>query len=394
MKFTESGRIDVEVSCLEEGDQTAVAIKVTDTGVGIDPSQIERVFGRFEQADGSISRRFGGTGLGLAISQSLAAQMGGKITVTSEPGQGSAFSVHMHLPRGAQEDLDLAEGSEALPDLGMADLKVLIVEDVDVNQELIRLLLERFCARIDCVEDGQAALDLAAASDADYDLVLMDVQMPVMDGLEASRLIRALGGDWARIPILALTANVLPDQIARCRAAGMQDHIGKPFESDVLISAVAKWARIARAGLTQPVAAGPAPRTPAPPRPGIDGQKLERLKDQIGGAALNTLLRALVGQLNMIGGGGLLERDKLRARAHSVLGAAGMLGFEDVEQACRRLEQACVCDGALEPALKQAIRACRHANGEIEQLLAASATFETTPDQQLHEALTRRMTTH
>ena len=384
VKFTEAGRISVEVDCREEAGGTALKVRVADTGIGIDEAQFNRLFERFEQSDGSTSRRFGGTGLGLAISRSLMTQMKGDISVSSTPGRGSAFTVSLTLPSAAQEDIDCPEMFDVLPELGLTDLKLLIAEDVDVNQELIRLLLERFCSRIDCVEDGQAALDMAAATGADYDLVLMDVQMPVMDGLEASRLIRALGGAWSSVPILALTANVLPDQIALCRAAGMQDHIGKPFDSNILMSAVAKWARISRARASKPVRVVPRPRSQAQELArrfeGMNFDKLHRLEGQIGSPALEQLLRAMSGQLRSLVGAGRLERDEIRATAHRVLGAAGMLGFDGAARACRRLEQACLGDDVLTQVRRDAVGACRLAREQLEQILTFGAPFQAPPD--------------
>ena len=382
VKFTEKGRVEVLVSCRERGELVDVLIEVVDTGVGVAPDQIDRLFERFEQADGSMSRRFGGTGLGLAISRSLVDRMGGHISVKSVLGEGSTFTVSLSMPAGAEEEFDLEKAAMALPVVEIADLRVLIVEDVDINQELLRLLLDRYCACIDCVDDGQAAVDAAGNPEADYDLVLMDVQMPVMDGLEATRLIRALGGKWVHLPILALTANVMPDQIALCRASGMHDHIAKPFESGSLLSTVARWARIQRAGKSPAMAptysgAGlsTTPATQAPAMVQFDEARIDKLQIQIGPTALAGLLAALASQFGRFKDCRTMPSDDLRTLAHSILGAAWSLGFNEASQALRTIEQARSDGDDLEPSLSAAVHACLRAQARIDGLLATPGRF-------------------
>jgi len=221
-----------------EAETARLRIEVTDTGIGIAENQIANVFERFAQADGGISRQFGGTGLGLAISKRIIERMDGQIGVVSTQGRGSTFWFEVSTPAVSLDTVQAAlnEGVSSLT----APLRVLVVEDNAVNRELVCTLLAPFDIAIDTACDG--AEGLAAAERGGYDLILMDVQMPVMDGLTATRLIRANNNT---APIVALTANILPEQIAKCLAAGMNDHIGKPFQPARLLETVVRWTQIA-----------------------------------------------------------------------------------------------------------------------------------------------------
>jgi len=229
VKFTVSGEIRVEVD--RRGERLRVA--VSDSGIGIPADKIDTLFERFIQADTSTTRVYGGTGLGLAISRRLIAIMGGEIGATSRPGEGSTFWFEVPLPVA---EAALATGSDevvALP----AGLRVLMADDAPANRELVRIILEGWDVRLQTVENGAEAVQ-AAATGA-YDLILMDVHMPVMDGMDATRAIRALAGAAGRVPVLALTANVQPEQVEACRAAGMDAHIGKPIQIAQLLGEMA-----------------------------------------------------------------------------------------------------------------------------------------------------------
>lgn len=265
VKFTSAGAVRMSLSveptaAVAEvrrergaGPPVQVTIVVEDSGVGIPAASIPKLFRRYEQADRSVARRFGGTGLGLAISKTLLEAMNGTIAVESSPGAGSRFSVSLPLPRSA-ERRPVSRGVRPRRPVGVDALKgraILLAEDVALNRKLVQLMLAPLGAEVDVVVDGRAAVE--AVRQRDYALVLMDMEMPILNGLEATRDIRALGGAHASLPIVALTANVFPEQLAQCRDAGMDDCLSKPFGPDELTGIALKWAR----GLS-PAAAGPA----------------------------------------------------------------------------------------------------------------------------------------
>jgi signal transduction histidine kinase len=233
LKFTEAGRIVVGL----ERVGGAVEITVTDSGVGISAEALSRLFGKFEQADASTTRRYGGAGLGLSICRELAELMGGSITAQSEPGRGSAFRVSLPIPwRGEAAQPAPAVATEAA---GWGrPLRVLAAEDNAVNQLVLKTLLAQVGVEPEIVSDGQAAVDAWAREP--WDLILMDVQMPVMDGPTAARAIRAAEAKSgrARTPIVALTANAMSHQVAAYADAGMDGHVAKPIEAAALFAAL------------------------------------------------------------------------------------------------------------------------------------------------------------
>ena len=238
IKFTASGEIVVTVSQRAEGEARRLRVEVKDSGIGVPPDQAETIFDRFTQADASISRQFGGTGLGLAISKRIIEALGGAIGLISAPGQGSTFWFELSTDL-APADSD-AEPADAAPPPIEAALRLLVVDDNAVNRELISSLLAPFGVEIETAADGAQAIE--AATRAPFDLILMDVQMPVMDGLTATRRLRALTPPGAaHTPIIAMTANVLDEQVDRCLEAGMDDHVGKPISPQKLLEAIARW---------------------------------------------------------------------------------------------------------------------------------------------------------
>jgi len=238
IKFTRTGGVELALSHRILADRCALRIEVRDTGIGIEAAHIDSLFMRFTQADASVSRTFGGTGLGLAISKQIVQAMGGRIGADSVVGRGSTFWFEVELPLAGELAAARTEPDQpaAIPD---RPIRVLVVEDNPVNRELIAALLSPFEIEIETAADGAEAVE--AVGRASFDVILMDVQMPIMDGLTATRRIRAMPGRCARTPILAMTANVLPDQIARCREAGMDDHLGKPINPTRLLEALERW---------------------------------------------------------------------------------------------------------------------------------------------------------
>ena len=247
VKFTGAGEVRLKVDARAVGAAVHLGIAVEDSGIGIAPEQIANLFQRYTQADGSIGRRFGGTGLGLAISKRLAEAMDASIEVESTPKAGSRFLVSLVLPvaevpAGPNAGLDRLRG----PDVAaMRGKRLLVAEDVAINRKLVQAILSPLGCIVDTVGNGADAL--AVVQRRDYALVLMDMEMPELDGLEATRAIRALGGRFTHLPILALTANVFPEQAERAKAAGMDELITKPIDADHLIETVIRWSSGPRA---------------------------------------------------------------------------------------------------------------------------------------------------
>jgi len=267
-KFTpEGGKIVLNIKNQEESEsECLLRVEVADNGIGIPVDQQARLFKSFEQADKNISKHFGGTGLGLAISKKLVEMMGGQIWVESELGKGATFIFTIKLKKyrssnrrvdvgavmnsareigkliGGESDAEKPTDWNSLPDdIKNGSRRVLLAEDVEINRELVSMYFEDSGITLDFAEDGQEALDKFKASPEKYCLILMDIQMPIMDGYEAARSIRAIGTDWAKnVPIIAMTANVFKEDIDNCFAAGMNDHVGKPIEMEVLHDKVFK----------------------------------------------------------------------------------------------------------------------------------------------------------
>ena len=234
VKFTEKGRIRLRLSTSLAGRMRRALIEVEDTGVGFDPHDADRLFQRFEQGDGSFTRRFGGTGLGLAICRQLVGLMGGTIGAVGRPGRGSTFTVELPWPTAQLEPATPLD-EEATP----AGLKVLVAEDNPTNRKVAELMLAAVGADTLCVENGKLAVE--AVRDDDYDIALMDLQMPVMDGLEAIRTIRReeAASGRPRLPIVVVSANVAPEHLAASAAAGADAHVGKPIRPEELFGAIA-----------------------------------------------------------------------------------------------------------------------------------------------------------
>ena len=269
VKFTEQGEVRLTAHLAEFDGEHRLVIAVSDTGIGILPERRESIFGEFVQADHSITRRYGGSGLGLAISNRLARLMGGSITLESRPGEGT--TVTLQLPAMPVEKP--SEVGEPLPArskrVAQRSARVLLAEDHEVNQILVHAMLAKAGHDLTIVADGRQAVEAvqrSSESGVRFDVVLMDMQMPVMDGLAATRAIRMAErpGDL-RLPIVALTANAFASDLEACRAAGMDDHVAKPMSMDSLLHAVDRWSHSRDTRATHDAAP---PAGALPPLPG------------------------------------------------------------------------------------------------------------------------------
>ena len=244
IKFTHKGRVVVSADLISETDESVlVGFAVKDTGIGIPEDKISTVFDKFAQADASTTRRYGGSGLGLTISAQLVELMHGELRATSQPGLGSVFAFELefkrHTPRKSIDVTDAPSDDRSTGTPSRA--KILIVEDSEINQVIASKQLEALGCRVEIAADGAEAL-IALQSADDFDLILMDCQMPNMDGMEATRQIRrreTQGG--RRIPIVAMTANALTGDRDRCLAAGMDDYFTKPLEKATIAAIVDKY---------------------------------------------------------------------------------------------------------------------------------------------------------
>jgi PAS domain S-box-containing protein len=349
VKFTKDGTIRIRASLLAEGlgDGPAVCIEVIDTGIGISKEKLAKLFDPFVQADSSTSREYGGTGLGLTISARIVDLLGGTISVSSEPGKGSTFAVT--LPTGNLDGVEMMEmPSEALA-AGGADtshavidgnalrgIHILVAEDGPDNQRLIKTLLSKAGAVVTLVEDGSAAVD--AVADGVFDVILMDLQMPAMDGYEATKTLRARG---CKIPILALTAHAMAADRQKCLAAGCDDHLTKPIDQEELITKIAQWTkgqaeredRQVETGIRKNAGGEAAPMDPVVSAYANDPDLAVILGEFV--SALPGRVRAMLDDLTSG------KMDDLKRLAHQLKGAGGSYGYPMLTEAAAGIEAAC-----------------------------------------------------
>jgi len=367
VKFTEKGRIRVKVDLLgqeEDGqgedrqvqDSALLRFSVEDTGIGISDAQVSRLFQPFTQADGSITRKFGGTGLGLTICKRLAEMMGGGIGVETSPGKGSVFYFTARLALApanwrspSRTDLPAPGISSPAGDPwrradSIRGALVLVAEDNVLNQQVAREFLQRIGLHVELAQNGREAVAMVAGNT--YDLVLMDLHMPEMDGLEAARIIRASLGD-ASPPIVAMTAAAMPQDKEAALDAGMAGHIAKPIDPETLITVLLKWIKPS-GPYRKSAAPRPAePSAPAAPASGASrGFDLDELTQRLGGngGIIPSLLRTFRGNFAGTAGeiGGFIASGDFEAAArlcHALKGAAGNLSANAVYHASITLEK-------------------------------------------------------
>lgn len=370
VKFTHAGEVLLKVDPAPAGDR--MAISISDTGIGISQERIEHLFQDFVQGDGSISRQYGGTGLGLSISRRLITLMGGEIGVTSVLGEGSTF--HFHLPLiEAQPEAGLPSQGRAEEPGGFVMRSILLVDDLSINLEIVSEMLGSAGHRVTVASNGPSAISLYR--EHRHDLILMDVQMPDMDGLETTRQIRDIDAQARDVPVIALTANVFSQQIESYREAGMNDHLGKPFHRDALLAMVARWAG-QRVGAERSEA--PTEETP----PLLDCACQLELSGLIGvDKTWELLLRFrddLPGRLRSA------STEALRADAHAIVSTSGLLGFARLSAAARELEQTIDAGGDIALALSELLAARKATMECVAGLLStlesgASATQDIAP---------------
>ena len=352
LKFTPKGKVSVTGELVRDtGDGVVIQFSVSDTGIGIPPDRQQRIFEPFEQADGSTTREYGGTGLGVAIAREIVKMMGGRIGVVSEPGEGSTFWFTAEMKKGWAQALRRGKESNAgLPDARVhgresrQGRRILLADDYAVNREVARRHLEAggHCVSLAC--NGQEAIE--AFESGDYDLIFMDIQMPVMDGIEATKRIRDLEkgrGSASRIPILALTAHAVKEYIDACLHAGMDDYLIKPVFRKDLLDKVDRWIDSGSAtadGATTSPGASAAHRATAEPMDfaraleEFEGNRefltglLERFLENVR-AQLGTLREAL----------DRADAEILRREAHAIKGGAANLAAAELSSAAAELEK-------------------------------------------------------
>jgi PAS domain S-box-containing protein len=365
VKFTDRGRVDIKVTVPRAlGDTAVLRFEVADTGIGIAPDAQSSLFEKFTQADVSISRRFGGTGLGLAISKQLVELMGGMIGFSSVPGEGSLFCFEIPLERvEAQAKVsEAATGLTAGALLGALD--VLIAEDNKVNQQVAHLIISHAGHRADLVDNGRQAVEAAQAKD--YDVILMDLQMPELDGIAAAKEIRNLPGRAGQVPIIALTSHAMSGMREEVLAAGMDDYVSKPFDAATLVAKlqhVAAFRAAGEEGRRQPLAE----RGEGKGDPRFDRGKLDHLSAATNSATFLPLLSSLIEAIeqrvavvvDLVAATSLTQAGR---EAHDLVGIAGNIGGMRLSALARQLQHACNSGDA---------QKCREVTAELDAEAAA-----------------------
>ena len=347
IKFTERGGVQLRVRRhTRASDGVTIYFIVTDTGIGIAPELRSRLFSPFSQADGSITRRFGGTGLGLSIVKRLTNLMGGTVELDSTPRVGSKFTVILDFALGSTDPLSRLDASPSLPlARALVGVRVLVVDDSDINLEVTQRILELEGAEVALAGNGQEAFNRLQQAPQAFDLVLMDVQMPVLDGHDATRRIRLELG-LLNLPIIALTAGALSSERQRTADAGMNDFIVKPFDPEALVRGILQHVRPAADvhghAVTKKAGATPPPNL-WPEIEGIDSSDVRsRLGDDLG--LFESMLRRLLREFSDVATAITADPVTLVGQAermHKLRGSAGMLGAKAIQQLAGEAEAAC-----------------------------------------------------
>ena len=373
LKFTDSGAVRVAARLVSEnGEEVVLGFTITDTGIGMTPEQQGKLFRPFTQADTSTTRRFGGTGLGLAICLRLVDTMGGGFEVKSEPGQGSSFSFTVRCKRAAAGASRAASAQEQT--MRRFSGRVLVVEDNVVNRKVARATLKRFGLEVLEAENGSLALDLLAHETVD--LIFMDMHMPVMDGIEATRRIRAAesaGALRGRRAIVAMTANVLKDAVETCMEAGMDGFLPKPFARRQMVEVLTRWLG---AGAAAETAASAAPPPVESTSAAVDCATFALLAETMGddlGVLLDDFVDSTTQMLTALSAGPERDDIKLVTRhAHTLKSSAAMVGAQQLSGQAKRLE-AEAKSGAVAD-LDGALARMRAEFDRVRAALAAAAT--------------------
>jgi signal transduction histidine kinase/DNA-binding NarL/FixJ family response regulator len=348
IKFTDTGEVRVDVMLGgAPTERVPLRIAVRDTGIGIAPEAQAQLFQEFTQVDASATRRFGGTGLGLAICRRIVEAMGGKISVESEPGAGAIFVAAVALERAHGP---LTTDVET-PVSAVTPLRILLAEDHPVNRQVALGLLARQGHSVDVVADGAAAVE--AARGGVYDVILMDVHMPVMDGIEASRVIRRFAGAGGRVPIVGLSASVLKEETDLCFAAGMDEFLAKPIDPAMLSRVLARLGASATTTAATTMAAAPTMTAPtaAAAETLLDTAYLSALVDALGAERVAALAEALPEEIEphqrrLTTAAPGTDVRTLRAPAHALKGVAANLGLSALAALAGTVEEAALAGDA------------------------------------------------
>ena len=373
IKFTEQGAVHLRARLLSDDGQTCVVrFEVEDTGVGIAEDKQHHLFQAFEQADVSTTREYGGTGLGLAITRKLARMMGGDAGVQSVLGQGSTFWFTACMRHGQSPMPVDALGDAESPEMLLrryAGARILLADDVDVNREIAQQLLEGTGLLLDMADNGRVAVDKVRTTE--YDLVLMDVQMPVMDGMQATREIHQLSGR-AALPVIAMTANVFDEDRRACVEAGMVDFVFKPIEPEHFYKTLLKWLPERNRGVTRlhvPMGVLEAEQLDeAGEYPGLDveaGLKTWRQKGVYGKFLRKFVLDHADAAAQMVQALARGERQSVSTHAHKIKGAAGNLALVDVARCARDIDSGIKAHQDVSDALEQLHQALQVAQVSI-----------------------------